>query len=67
MSLKEKEAIELRSGLCASCKYSKIVRSERGSQFVMCLLSKMDPSFQKYPPLPVLSCSGYLSEKKEGG
>ena len=47
------------AGLCASCKYLKLVRSERGSEFVMCLRSKADPSFRKYPPLPVLACRGY--------
>jgi hypothetical protein len=35
------------------------MRNDRGSVFLMCLLSKTDPRFPKYPPLPVLSCEGY--------
>jgi hypothetical protein len=27
--------------------------------FYLCQLSKVDPSFPKYPRLPVLKCSGY--------
>jgi hypothetical protein len=51
-----------RIGLCASCEHKKIVENERGSRFVMCRLSKTDPSFPKYPALPVLSCPGYVME-----
>jgi len=35
------------------------MRNDRGSVFLMCLLSKTDPRFPKYPRLPVLSCEGY--------
>jgi hypothetical protein len=35
------------------------IRSDRGSVFLLCLLSKTDPRFPKYPRLPVLSCAGY--------
>jgi hypothetical protein len=37
----------------------QIVRSARGSEFVLCRLSFSDPRFPKYPPLPVLECAGY--------
>ena len=50
-------------GLCATCVHSKQIRSDRGSLFYFCSLSESDPSFSKYPRLPVLSCSGYA--KKE--
>jgi hypothetical protein len=33
--------------------------SDRGSVFYLCQLSKVDPSFPKYPRLPVLACAGY--------
>ena len=35
------------------------IRNDRGSVFLMCLLSKTDSRFPKYPRLPVLRCEGY--------
>jgi len=46
-------------GLCFDCEHARIVRSDRGSVFYLCRLSATDPSFAKYPRLPVLSCRGY--------
>lgn len=46
-------------GLCGSCINARIIESKRGSRFYMCELSKVDPAFPKYPPLPVVACSGY--------
>jgi len=37
----------------------RTVESARGSTFYFCERSKTDPSFPKYPRLPVLRCSGY--------
>jgi hypothetical protein len=50
----------MRAGLCDSCKHQKIVRNTRGSAFSMCERSKTDPSFPKYPRLPVVECRGYV-------
>ena len=49
----------LYGGLCERCKHMKIVRSERGSRFLMCARSRSDKSFAKYPPQPVISCLGW--------
>lgn len=46
-------------GLCGSCVNARIIESKRGSRFYMCELSRVDPAFPKYPPLPVIACSGY--------
>jgi hypothetical protein len=46
-------------GLCRDCQHSRRVESDRGSVFFRCELSQTDPSFPKYPRLPVLTCSGY--------
>ena len=46
-------------GLCATCVNVRIVETRRGSTFYMCELSKTDPRFPKYPPLPVVACAGY--------
>ena len=47
------------AGLCADCAHARKVESTRGSNFVLCELSAMNPVFPKYPRLPVLKCSGY--------
>lgn len=56
---------EMDPGLCGGCRYCRRVESSRGSVFVFCELSLSDPTFAKYPRLPVLSCQGY--EKKDAG
>jgi hypothetical protein len=47
------------AGLCDNCVYQKLIRSGRGSVFSMCLRSKTDERFPKYPRLPVRECAGY--------
>jgi hypothetical protein len=49
----------MNAGLCDSCRNQKIIKSGRGSLFSMCLLSKTDERFPKYPRLPVRECPGY--------
>jgi len=46
-------------GLCGNCQHARIIESDRGSIFYMCQLSFENPSFAKYPLLPVLACSGH--------
>ncbi len=55
----DREMTDETAGLCASCCHSTEVRNARGSVFRLCELSKTDPRFEKYPRLPVLSCSGF--------
>jgi hypothetical protein len=50
------------AGLCANCKHVRRILSDRGSVFYLCQLSKTDPRFPKYPPLPVTACDGYERE-----
>ena len=47
------------AGLCDSCRHQKIIRTGRGSEFSMCLRSKDDERYPKYPRVPVGSCPGY--------
>jgi hypothetical protein len=47
------------AGLCDTCTHMQIVRSSKGSSFVLCRLSEGDPSFRRYPTLPVIACGGY--------
>src|ERR1017187_2661550 len=48
-------------GLCATCGHVDTVRSDRGSTFLRCRLSDVDPRFPKYPTLPVVECIGWAS------
>ena len=52
-------------GLCANCMFARIVQSDRGSTFYLCQQSLTDPSFPKYPRLPVLTCSGYGARRED--
>lgn len=51
-------------GLCATCARARRITNDRGSIFVLCLHSANDPSFPKYPRLPVISCRAFA---KAGG
>ncbi len=55
----------MKAGLCNTCVHQKIIRSGRGSEFSMCLRSKTDERFPKYPRLPVLECPGYEKRTSE--
>jgi hypothetical protein len=46
-------------GLCDTCRHARLIRSGRGSRFLLCELSRTDPRFPRYPRLPVLACTGY--------
>jgi len=56
---------EHKVGLCASCRWVRIVQNRRGSVFYRCLRADTDPRFVRYPPLPVLQCPGY--DRGDGG
>ena len=46
-------------GLCHDCANAQRVTSTRGGTFILCRLSSTDPSYPKYPRLPVLVCDGF--------
>jgi len=48
-----------RAGLCASCRWAEVVASSKGTTFYLCTLSRKDPTFPRYPQLPVRECRGY--------
>ena len=48
-----------RVGLCFTCVHGRRVESLRGAQFYRCGYSDVDPSFAKYPQLPVRECAAY--------
>jgi hypothetical protein len=47
------------AGLCDRCAHQQVVRNTRGSVFSLCLRSRTDPAYPKYPPVPVLACPGH--------
>ncbi len=55
------------AGLCGRCRFARTVVNRRGSTFLLCSLSRHDPSFPRYPVLPVLSCPGFAPDAAEGG
>ena len=50
---------ESNRGLCDSCRHQQLVPNTRGSVFSLCLRSRTDPSYPRYPRLPVLACPGH--------
>jgi hypothetical protein len=46
-------------GLCGTCRHRREQRNARGSSFLRCALADRDPRFRRYPPLPVVTCSGH--------
>lgn len=52
-----------RIGLCRTCRHADVIETASGSQFYRCRLSDTHPQFLKYPPLPVLRCSGYAGRE----
>lgn len=57
-------ALERRNGLCDTCKHQRLVPNTRGSVFSLCLRSRTDPSYPRYPRVPVLACPGH--EPRDG-
>jgi hypothetical protein len=49
-------------GLCDRCRHQQIVRNTRGSAFSLCLRSRSDPAYPRYPRVPVLECDGFEPE-----
>jgi hypothetical protein len=50
------------AGLCATCTHARRITNDRGSVFVLCGYARIDPSFPKYPVLPVRTCPAYVQE-----
>ncbi len=53
-------------GLCRTCRYARIVRNRRGSEFWLCQAAADDPRMPRYPPLPVLQCNVRIPDTPEG-
>ena len=47
-----------REGLCPGCAHVLVVETDR-SRFLRCGLARSDPRYPKYPPQPVVRCTGH--------
>jgi len=47
------------NGLCDGCAHQQLVPNTRGSVFSLCLRSRTDKRFPRYPPVPVAACAGF--------
>ena len=47
------------AGLCADCRWARLIRSDRGSIFIQCGKFFEDDRYPKYPRLPVHHCVAY--------
>jgi hypothetical protein len=56
----DREDERRRVGLCLDCENARVIETPRSSKFYQCQLSFHDPSFPKYPRLPVVECAGYV-------
>ena len=47
------------AGLCARCTHAQRIETGKNSRFILCLVSKTDERFPKYPRLPMTDCTAY--------
>src|SRR5579864_1510077 len=51
-------------GLCLDCKYARQIEAKETSLYFLCERSLTDPTFPKYPRLPVRRCPGYVKDSR---
>jgi len=56
---RQQRSLAERIGLCAKCGHVRRIVSSRGADFWQCLRSAEDPSYPRYPRLPVIACNGF--------
>lgn len=54
-------------GLCRRCVWARRVETARGSVFRLCRRHRSDPTYRKYPRLPVIRCPGFEAGSEPGG
>jgi hypothetical protein len=53
----------LQQSICSGCVERKIVRSGKGSVFLLCQVGIANQSWPKYPPQPVERCPKFCADK----
>ncbi len=51
----------LLQSLCVRCEQRRIIRSGKGSVFLLCQFGIVDPRWPKYPPQPVQRCPKFTN------
>lgn len=51
--------------MCWTCRHLRVIRSGKGSTFLMCGYAVENKLGRKYPPQPVLQCGAYAANAKE--
>lgn len=51
--------------LCQACQHLRVITSGKGSRFFLCEQSFVDQRFPKYPPQPVVRCTGFVPRADE--
>lgn len=54
------------TGLCGVCRFAAVVPSARGPQYLRCGRSDSDPSYARYPRLPMRVCAGFEPRREPG-
>lgn len=52
----------IQQSICSRCVSKRVIRSGKGSVFLLCQLGIADPSWPKYPPQPIRSCPKFCAE-----
>ncbi|MEX2449138.1 MAG: hypothetical protein WD404_10415 [Solirubrobacterales bacterium] len=47
------------NGLCDRCAHQRLIPNTRDSVFSLCLRSRTEPAYPRYPRVPVVSCPGF--------
>ena len=47
------------ASLCETCVWVRVIRSDKGSEFLLCRYAAEDTRYPKYPRLPVLVCEAF--------
>ncbi|MGD8494583.1 MAG: hypothetical protein PVF05_00230 [Gemmatimonadales bacterium] len=53
-------------GLCANCRWARVVTSDRGTRFWLCRAAAWRDDLRRYPQLPVLRCPGFERGAPDG-
>ena len=52
----------IQQSLCSRCEHRKIIRSGKGSIFLLCQVGLTNQHWPKYPPQPVQRCAKFALE-----
>lgn len=54
-------------GLCSTCRHGREIVSGKGSKFLLCEFSQVNPEYRRYPQLPVCACAAHEPRELPAG